>query len=174
MEKCVAEGIPRDMFDGQAKIGEILGRLRSANASGFAIGLHLQFAAPRYLFQAYAPDWTEFYSRNGYLLRDPVVRWSVANVGAIRWSDLERPTDDPVMPAAAAHGLRYGFALSIMLDGSHSVGAFARPDREANEEEIEAAKRDLAELHRLTAGLTQLTPGLHAALKRLSIDLTRR
>lgn len=161
------------MLERQARIAEILGRLRSFYPRGFAIALHAGFGAPRYLFQAYAPDWIEIYSRLGLVLQDPSVRWAAAHTGAVRWSALAGPDGAEMMALAARHGLRYGFSLSIEAAGTRSMAGFARTDREATTAEIEAAGVDFAALHRLTIGAEALMPQLHARLKEMSIYLTR-
>ncbi len=161
----------------QARIGESLGRLRDAHPAGFAIALHVKYSAPQYLFQAYDSEWIDTYTRHGMVLRDPTVRWGFANTGAIRWSKLVDPEGAPegaeVLRLAAEHGLRYGFTLAVEEKGSRSIASFARPDREATDDEIARAEAELTELHVLTRDLHQLTPAFHAALKQMSIFLTR-
>lgn len=164
-------------MDRQTRTSEILSRLRAAHPVGFAIALHVKFTAPQYLFQAYASDWIDLYTREGLVLRDPTVRWGFVNSGAIRWSALADPGGDPegadVMRLAAEHGLAYGFTLANDAGGSRSIASFARPEREATEAEIEAAAAELATLHDLTRGIEVLTPRFHDALKQMSMYLTR-
>ena len=131
----------------QARIGESLGRLRDAHPTGFAIALHVKYSAPQYLFQAYDSEWIDIYTRHGLVLRDPTVRWGFANTGAIRWSKLVDPEGAPdgaeVLRLAAEHGLRYGFTLAVEEKGSRSIASFARPDREATDDEIARAEAEL-------------------------------
>jgi LuxR family transcriptional regulator len=160
-------------MDRQNKISDLLSQLRAAHPAGFAIALHVEFSAPRYLFQAYASDWIDLYTREGLVLRDPTVRWGFVNTGAIRWSALDDPEGAEVMRLAAEHGLRYGFTLAIEAGGSRSIASFARPDRESTDAEIAEATGVLTQLHDLTRGVETLTPRFHDALKQMSIYLTR-
>lgn len=161
------------MLGRQAEIGGILGRLRRAYPAGFAIALHLSYAAPLYLFQGFDESWVRLYTERGFLLRDPVVRWALANTGVVRWSQLTDPAGTEVMRTAARHGLRFGFALALEVDGSRSFASFANRSREPSEPEIAEAAADLAALHRLTRGVEGLSPSFHAALQAMSVQLTR-
>lgn len=156
----------------QAETAHILEAIRTAAPAGFAIALHIQFTAPRYLFQAYPRDWMETYSREGLVLQDPTVRWGFAHTGTVRWSDLA--ADDPagVMARAAAHGLAYGFTVAIDSEGSRSVASFARSDREFTDAEIAEVARLLGALHAETLAAETLSPADHEALKRMSVLLT--
>ena len=154
-------------------ISEILARLHGAYPTGFAIALHVKFTSPKYLFQSYDTEWIDTYSRLGLVIHDPTVRWGFDNTGTQRWSGLASDDPNNVLPRAAEHGLRYGFTVSQLTDGSRTVASFARGDREATDAEIAAAAADVAQLHALTLTLETLTPADHALLKQMSIYLTR-
>ena len=160
-------------MDRAAGISKILASLRSAYPAGFAIALHIEFTAPKYLLQAYPADWIDTYSREGLVLHDPAVRWGFAHTGAVRWSALDDPGEARVMARAAEHGLRYGVTLALDAGGSRSMAGFARGDRVASDAEIARLTDDLAALHALTQGLETLTPQFHETLKRMSIYLSR-
>lgn len=156
----------------QQKISALLERLHRANPAGFAIALHVKFTAPRYLFQSYAKDWLDTYSRKGLVMHDPVVRWGFSHTGTIRWSELEQETGADVLALAAEHRLRYGSVVAIVHNGTRSMGGFARSDREPTDEEIAALSADLAELHDLTLTIERFSPDMHETLKQMSIYLT--
>ncbi len=160
-------------MDRLAQISEILAPFRGVYPAGFAIGLHLSYAAPKYLFQAYDPEWADIYVRDGFILHDPTVRWGLTHTGAVRWSAIDRAEDDRVMTRAAAHGLRYGVTVALDAGGTRSVAGFARADREAHDDEIARLHADLARLHDLTQTLETVTPDFHDTLKRMSIFLSR-
>lgn len=147
--------------------------LRRISPAGFAIALHAEFAAPRYLFQAYDKDWLDRYSREGMVLRDPTIPWAFAHDGTIRWEDL-RPLDSSgIFDAAAEHGLRHGVAVGIISAGGHSLASFSRADRAFSDAECAEAHEQLAALHELTKTTIIDTPHLHETLRQLSIYLTR-
>lgn len=156
----------------QKKISTLLERLHHASPAGFAIALHVKFTAPRYLFQSYAKDWLDMYSRNGLVLHDPVVRWGFSNTGTIRWSELDRETGGAVLDQAAEHGLRFGAVVAMVRNGTRSMGGFARSDREPTDAEIVDLSADLTELHDLTLTVERLSPSVHETLKQMSIYLT--
>lgn len=160
-------------MDRLARISEVLAPLRAAYPAGFAIALHFNYAAPKYLFQSYRTDWMDIYSREGLVLHDPTVRWGLAHTGSVRWSALDPGDEAGVMARAAEHGMRFGVALALDTNGSRSVANFARPDHEVSAPEIARLGDDLAILHGLTATLETVTPQFHDSLRRMSIHLTR-
>ncbi len=154
----------------QDRISALLARLHQASPAGFAIALHVRYTAPKYLFQSYAKDWLDVYSREGLVLHDPVVRWGFENEGTIRWSELEDPAG--IMTRAAEYGLKYGAVIALVRNGGRSMAGFARSDRELTDAEIAAMKADLSELHDVTERAEALSPSVHTTLKQMSIFLT--
>lgn len=154
----------------QDRISALLARLHQASPAGFAIALHVRYTAPKYLFQSYAKDWLDVYSREGLVLHDPVVRWGFENEGTIRWSGLEDPAG--IMTRAAEYGLKYGAVIALVRNGGRSMAGFARSDRELTDAEIAAMKADLSELHDVTERAEALSPSVHTTLKQMSIFLT--
>ncbi len=161
------------MCTAAARIGELVEVLHEAGPAGFAIGLHLTFTTPRYLFQSYPPAWQDIYTRKGYLMRDPTVHWGLANEGWIDWSDLCGHDPDGVIGEAAGHGMRHGVTISVADRGSRSIASFARADRGFAGEEADAIQARVRELHDLTLNVHALPASLHDLLRRLSIILTR-
>lgn len=154
----------------QDRISALLRKLRAASPAGFAVALHVRFTSPRYLFQSYAKDWLDTYSREGLVLHDPVVRWGFANDGTIRWRDLDDPQG--VMKRAAAFGLNHGAVIAFVRDGTRSMAGFARSDRDLTDAEIIGLQHILEDLHDLTGGVETLSPAVHMTLKQMSIYLT--
>lgn len=132
------------------KIRAALTRLVERSRSGFAIGLHLEYASPRYLFQTYPKSWSEVYSARGYLLYDPAVLWGLSETGSIAWSELSDRDDTGVLAHAAQFGMVFGVTISKDFGELRSLGSFARPDREFTDLEIKELDKELTSLHRLT------------------------
>ncbi len=147
--------------------------MRNAGSAGFAIGLHLTFASPRYLLQAYPAAWQDIYSRNGYLMRDPTVHWGLANSGWIGWSDLRQHDPDGILDQAAEYGLHHGLTVSVLERGSRSIASFAREDREFTSGEAASICAHVTELHDISFSIHALPAPLHNLLRRLSIILTQ-
>lgn len=148
-------------------IGQTLMHLKHIAPKGFALGCHIQFAAPKVMFNAYPRPWIDAYARDGLLIHDPTVRWGMSHQGLLRWEDI---TDDPqgVMRRAAAHGLVHGISLTIDDDG-RSFGGLAREDRPFSEADVAEAQAGFARLHALTRDLETLDTATRARLEALSI-----
>lgn len=132
------------------EIEGILSDLSALCPRGYAIGLHLQFTTSRFIFQNYSREWMDEYSRRGLILVDPTVKWGVANLGWIRWSDLKAIDEGGVLDAAAEFGLKYGVSVSVESAPTRSLGSFAAFEREFEESEIEQLELALRTMHGLT------------------------
>ncbi|OYX41858.1 MAG: hypothetical protein B7Z02_14155 [Rhodobacterales bacterium 32-67-9] len=122
------------------------------------------------MFQSYAKDWLDTYSREGLVLHDPVVRWGFENEGTIRWRDLADPAG--VMTRAREFGLNHGTVIALARNGKRSMAGFSRSDRDMTDDEIAGLEADLGELHDLTESVEALSPAVHMTLKQMSIYLT--
>lgn len=155
------------------KIVDILEALHAEYPAGFAAALHIRMATPRYMFQAYARDWTETYSREGMVVNDPTALWGFRNTGAIRWSELDVPDPHRIMERAATEaGLRYGFTVAMVREGTRSIASFARTDREATDADLVRETERLRQLHCATRALEALSPDDHARLRAIAVRLT--
>ncbi|WP_234992182.1 LuxR family transcriptional regulator [Roseisalinus antarcticus] len=106
---------------------------------GHYLALRLGFAFPMEEINNLPPDWVEHYTTQRFMLSDPVIRWIYANVGAVRWSDIDLEDHNRVLAQARTFGLRFGLAVSVFdnnPEGQRSFGSFARADREFTEPEI--------------------------------------
>lgn len=156
-----------------AGIAALLHDLDRRSPAGFAIGLHIRFSAPTYLFQTYPKRWLDHYSAQGLVLHDPTVRWALNNTGHILWSDLEAIDDHGVLARARDFGLMNGVAVSVVDAESRSIASFARADREHAPDEIASICCSLCSLHRQTARAAALSREQQQALTDLSVRLTR-
>jgi len=130
--------------------------------AGYHIALRVGFAFPLVERNALPPLWIDEYTREKYMIHDPVMRWIYTNDGHVRWSEIGLADPLGILPAAAAHGLRYGVAVSLTdaeRGGQRSFGSFARADREFTQDEIAVLSGWLHELHAATAS----EPGADAA-----------
>jgi LuxR family transcriptional regulator len=157
----------------RVSIAGLIADLHRQSPAGFAAGLHIRFAASRFLVQTYPVDWVREYTDRGLVLKDPTVRWSLEHTGALRWRDLHDEDGHGLFDGAARHGMRYGVALSVVEDGSRSIAGCARSDRDFLDVEIDTLAGLLRSLHRETAGLEEFSPADTAALRRMSVRLTR-
>lgn len=135
---------------------------------GFYIALRIGFAFPIAEQNALPPAWVDRYTRESYMVFDPVMQWVYRFVGTIRWSAITLPDSRGVLQDAARHGLRFGAAVSFDdpgPKGQRSFGSFARNDREFTDDEIAALARELHGLHIAMAPPTNLTKAELEALR---------
>ncbi|WP_304617963.1 helix-turn-helix transcriptional regulator [Paracoccus sp. (in: a-proteobacteria)] len=147
-----------DINAGLTKLGKIA-------RSGYFVGLHIRFAAPLMQFQTYAQEWSDFYSQNGYALRDPTIAWGFSTVGSCRWSALPIPDPFNILADAANHGLTYGVTVSHGPISSRTIASFARADREFTDAEIAEIEATVRQLHDITEPPESLTKAQKEALR---------
>lgn len=157
---------------GQTEIEQKLHTLNEFAPSGWALALHVHFTAATFILQTYDQKWRDYYTQNGLVMSDPIVKWGYENRGKLFWSDLE--SDDPadVLQAAADHGLGYGVVTSVGTDSGFSIGGFARNDRPYTDEEATKLEAATAEIHALTDNLKQLSPETAETLRKMAIEYT--
>ncbi|MGR3464481.1 autoinducer binding domain-containing protein [Limimaricola sp.] len=155
---------------------EVLARLKELAPAGFALGLHITFMTPRYMFEAYPPAWLDLYGREGMLMRDPTVRWALSHHGAKRWSEFEEhgaPGEDGIFARARGFGLNYGHMRSIHQDGGLSFGGLARSDRDFTDAEIEEIGGLVQRLHDATHARETLGTEASARIHDMAVVMTR-
>ncbi len=135
---------------------------------GYYLALRVGFAFPMEEVNALPPPWVEHYTRQRFMLSDPIIRWLYANTGSIRWSDIT--LDDPrqIMKQAWTFGLRYGVAVCCFdnnIEGQRSFGSFARADREFEDAEIRQIETYIRRLHHEKAPPKNLTQAEIAAMR---------
>ena len=160
-------------MDNRAKIAGFITEVDRMCPAGFALGLHIDYTTPRFMFQTYPKKWVETYNARGLLMHDPVVQWGFEHTGFIRWRELV--DDDPkgVMGQAKRYGMSHGVTISTDVGKSRSVGGFARSDRDYLDVEIDELHDLVMRLHHETLALKELSDSDVIALKMLSSRLTR-
>lgn len=118
--------------------------------TGYYLALRVGFAFPVEEVNALPPDWVEHYTRERFMLQDPVIRWIYSNIGAVRWDDID--LDDPrgVLTEAQSFGLTYGVAVCCIdgsQDGRRSFGTFVRSDQPFTDEELVELETLVRERH---------------------------
>ncbi|MFV0299777.1 MAG: autoinducer binding domain-containing protein [Paracoccus sp. (in: a-proteobacteria)] len=149
----------------RADINAALRTLNRLTPVGYFVGLHIRFAAPLMQFQTYPEEWSEFYSSNGYALRDPTIAWGLSTTGACRWSNLPVPDPFSILKDAADHGLIYGLTTSHGPISSRTIASFARDDREFTDDEVQEISATIRRLHAITEPPASLTKAQKEALR---------
>lgn len=128
--------------------------------SGYYIALRIGFAFPMEEINAFPPDWVEHYTRQRFMLFDPIIRWAYSNTGACRWSDIDIEDPKKVIAQAKTFGLRYGITVAVLDSGANaqrSFASFVRNDREYTDLEIKLLQTFISRRHKETAPPTNLT-----------------
>ena len=136
--------------------------------AGYYVAVRVGFAFPLAEYNRLPHGWVEYYTRNGLMLDDPVVRWAYDHTGALRWSAITGPDPRGVMPLARSHGLKFGVVVACTdgaRDGQRSYGSFARADREITDEEVDLLEAALRNLHNVLAPPSNLTRAELEALR---------
>ena len=133
--------------------------------AGYFLALHIRFTTPVMLFQTYNAEWSQHYTQNGYVLRDPMTAWSFAYKGATRWSSPRIPDPFGIFEEARKFGLRYGVTVSTGPILSRTVCSVARSDREFTDDEIARIEALVVSLHGMVDPDVSLTDAQIEALK---------
>lgn len=155
------------MFD-RAKFDRELGVLDGYAESGYFLALHIRFTSPLMFFQTYNKAWSDHYSANGYVLRDPMTAWSFSTTGTTRWSNKRIPDPFGIFKEARRFGLRFGATVSCGPMLSRTVASFARSDREFTDQELVEMEAQVKRLHDLAEPTTRLTKAQIDALKYIA------
>jgi LuxR family transcriptional regulator len=142
---------------------------------GCYIALRLGFFAPEAELNLFSPDWINFYTLSGFALVDPLLRWCQQNDGAARWSEVSAHAGSDVAGHYRQYGYTYGTVISIRgtaTQRKHSLGIFARRDREPMQKEMQGMRQILSDLHMYEAKL--LTPAQAEALRLYAQGLTQK
>ena len=149
----------------QPELNRLLSELGRAAPAGFAVGLHIRFAAPLITVHSYDSEWLEHYTANAYALRDPMVAWCLSNTGTIRWSDLTIPDPFDIWGQAASFGLKYGVAISCGPMDSRTIVGVSRSDREFDDQEMKRIEEIVLQMHDISKPPTELTKAQVQALQ---------
>ncbi|WP_226779704.1 autoinducer binding domain-containing protein [Oceaniglobus trochenteri] len=133
--------------------------------AGYFLALHIRFTSPVMMFQTYDRAWIDYYTENGFVLRDPMTAWSFSTSGSTRWSNRRIPDPFGIFKKARDFGLRYGATFSHGPIKSRTVCSMARGDREFTDAEIARVAALVASLHDMSDPLQRLTKAQTQALK---------
>jgi LuxR family transcriptional regulator len=142
-----------------------LKKLDAFAEAGYFLGLHIRFTSPVMSFTTYNQAWTDHYTNNGYVLRDPMTAWGFCTTGSTRWSNKKIPDPFGIFKEAARFGLRYGVTISCGPIRSRTIASLARADREFTDAEIEEIEVLVKRLHDMTEPPQRLTKAQIEALK---------
>lgn len=149
------------------ELDEALEQLGDLAPMGFAVGLHIRFAAPLITAHTYPEEWLRIYTENGYALRDPLIGWGLSTTGEARWSEITEILPDPfgIWAEARKHGLNFGAAISAGPLASRSIVGIGRHDREFTDAEIRQASELVVTMHEVAQPPAELTKAQCEALR---------
>lgn len=155
------------MFE-KTQIDKELMKLGQIASAGYFAALHIRFTSPVMMFQTYNRAWTDHYTENGYVLRDPMTAWGFCTTGSTRWSNKKIPDPFGIFKEAASFGLRYGATISCGPIRSRSIVSAAREDREFEDAELDEIQDIARRLHEITEPPQKLTKAQTEALKSIA------
>ncbi len=144
------------------------GPVEGLASAGYYLALRVGFAFPLVEINNLPENWIDQYTKQRFMLFDPVIRWVYSNNGSIRWSAVDLPDPRKIMVQAASFGLRYGVVVSYLdgtEQGQRSFGSFARADREFTDDEIAQLEEMVICWHRETEPPSNLTKAELEALR---------
>lgn len=147
------------------ELNRLLTQLRSRSPKGYAVGLHIRFAAPLITAHTYDEDWLRIYTSRAYALCDPVIFWGLSGEGSVRWSEIELPDPFGILGQAESFGLRFGCVIACGPLTSRTIVGAAREDREFTDAEIAAIRAIVWKMHEIARPPDELTKAQVEALK---------
>ena len=147
------------------EISSLFEQLSAQAPAGYSAGLHIRFTAPLIGVTTYNPEWSEFYTRNAFVLRDPMVAWGFSNEGAKRWSEIELLDPLNIWGQGADFGLKYGVVVACGPIQSRTIVGVARSDREFDDVELDKIHGIVLSLHEVSEPPTELTKAQIQALR---------
>lgn len=152
----------------QAEVDLITKRLSEISPGGFFYALHIRFALPLMHHQTFPQGWTDLYTEEAYALRDPIIAWGFSQTGSSRWSAIQIPDPFDILGQARQFDMNFGCAVSCGPIKSRTIGSAARPDREFDEDEINAFEKLIFRLHDVTEPPNSLTQAQIDALQLIA------
>ena len=143
----------------------LLEELRLASPCGYAVGLHIRFAAPLITAHTYPEEWLRIYTSRAYALRDPLIFWGLSCEGTTRWSEIELPDPFDIFGQAKAFGLTFGCAVACGPITSRSIVGASRADREFEDAEIARIQAIVWRMHEIAEPPEELTKAQVEALR---------
>ena len=149
------------------KMANLLKKLAQCCDTGFALAIHIRYTRPSLLFQTYDQAWNDYYSENGLMLSDPVVRWGLQNTGFVLWDDLMDEDDAGVLAKAKTFGLNNGVTYATGSISSRTISGFTRNGAPYSKDELESMTAIVDQIHALTEGIEDFSEGEINALREL-------
>jgi LuxR family transcriptional regulator, quorum-sensing system regulator SdiA len=143
-----------------------LARLSVFCDTGYLLAVHIRYTRPSLMFKTYPQDWLDYYSENGFMMVDPVVRWSMAHEGTVFWDDLEKDDSAGVVQSARKFGLSHGISFAIGPVESRTIGSVTR-SAPFTTTEVDEMRAIVTEIHDLTEGLDHLPARVQNTLRDL-------
>jgi LuxR family transcriptional regulator len=147
------------------ELNTLLSKLRALAPRGYAVGLHIRFAAPLITAHTYPEEWLRIYTSRAYALRDPLIFWGLSCEGTTRWSEIELPDPFDIFGQAREFGINFGCAVACGPLTSRTIVGAARADREFTDTEIARIQAIVWKMHEIAEPPEELTKAQVEALK---------
>ena len=125
-------------------------QLEQIAPAGFYVALRVGFSFPEEELNQLPANWIEFYTTNGLVVHDPVMKWVYANTGVARMDELGVPDPHQIRARSVVFGLTHGAVISVMSAadrGRRSYGFFFRQDHDFAESDLTSLHDIVKKLH---------------------------
>lgn len=153
---------------------QLLKRLSALAPAGFAIGLHVRYSTPTFMFQSYPQPWVDTYSREGLMMVDPTVAWGMRQSGSVSWRDLEASDGHGVFDRAREFGIIHGRTWAIHSGDAVTIGSLAKSVRDFTAAEVATATHEIEALHDATQDIDEIDAWTAARIRSMAVTLTQR
>jgi LuxR family transcriptional regulator, quorum-sensing system regulator SdiA len=147
------------------ELNRLLASLKKEAPAGYAVGLHIRFAAPLITAHTYPEEWLEVYTMNAYGLRDPMISWGLSTTGIARWTAMGIPDPFGIMVQAKEFGLNFGAGIACGPVRSRTIVGVSRTDREFTDAELVRIEQIVLMMHEIAEPPTELTKAQVEALR---------
>lgn len=148
---------------------ELPTNLRRLAPAGLFLAFRLRLSFPACEFNLLPQKWIEHYTRNVFVVDDPLIRWAHFNKGVVRWSEVNQPDPKNMIVEARKFGMSHGAVASMLCPITRCLSYVltARDDRPYTDEELASIQASLAAMHEEAPSANVLTPNEIAALRMI-------
>lgn len=115
----------------------------SLGPMGYAIALNVRNVTPELYYSTFPARWIERYTKQSFMMADPVIDYMYRNAGAVRWSEIKHSRGpsktEQFLQVSREEGLSFGAAVvrrNATEPSVKSLISVCRSDRELTGDEI--------------------------------------
>ena len=143
---------------------ELPSELKALAPAGLFLVFRLRLAYPTREFNLLPSKWVAAYTKEVFVIDDPLIRWAHFNKVVARWREVDTPDPRGMIERAKEFGMNYGAVASMTCETTRCLSYVltARSDRPYSDDELSKIQSSLAIMHKQG---DELTPNEVAALR---------